>query len=148
MTASRPDAEARVRAGFAGQPFMATLGARLAEVAAGAVTITCAFDERLTQQHGFVHAGVVAALADTAAGFAALTLAPPDRDVLTAGFTVDLLRPAIGTRYSASAGVVKAGRTLTVCRAEVRGDALCAVATVTLAMVSTSSATAGQDAGA
>lgn len=130
-----PDIEWRVREGFAGQRFMTTLGARLTAVARGAVTITCDFDERLTQQHGFLHAGVIATLADTAGGFAALSLVHPDEDVLTADFTINLLRPATGTTYVATAQVVKHGRKLTICRADVHADRLCAIATVTLAAV-------------
>ena len=130
-----PDIEHRVRDGFARQQFMTTLGARLSTVAPGSVTITCEFHERLTQQHGFVHAGVIATLADTASGFAALSLVQPDEDILTADFTIHLLRPATGATYVASAQVVKHGRRLTICRAEVHADALCAIATVTLATV-------------
>lgn len=130
-----PDIESRVREGFAGQRFMSTLGARLTAVAHGSVTITCEFDERLTQQHGFVHGGVIATLADTACGFAALSLVRPDEDVLTADLTISLLRPAIGTTYVATAQVIKHGRQLTVCRADVHADRLCAIATVTLAAV-------------
>lgn len=130
-----PDIEARVREGFAGQRFMTTLGARLVTVARGSVTITCDFDERLTQQHGFIHAGVLATLADTASGFAALSVVRDDEDVLTADFAINLLRPATGTTYVATAQVVKQGRKLIVCRADVHADALCAIATVTLATV-------------
>lgn len=129
-----PEAEARVRNGFAGQQFMNTLGAQLTAVAPGSVTIACPYDTRLLQQHGYVHAGVLATLADTASGFAALTLTRPGQDILTADFTIHLLRPATGTSYVASATVLRAGRTLTICRAEVDSDALCAVATVTLSV--------------
>jgi uncharacterized protein (TIGR00369 family) len=130
-----PRWEERVRREFAQQRFMATLGAELSEVGPGAATVTCGHDGGLTQQHGFVHAGVLVTLADTAAGFAALSLMPADREVLTADLTVHLLRPALGARFVARARTVKNGRTLTVCRAEVTGDAVCAIATVSLAAV-------------
>jgi len=128
------EAESRVRNGFANQQFMTTLGAQLTAVGAGTVTITCPYDDRLLQQHGFVHAGVLATLADTASGFAALTLTRSGQDILTADFTIHLLRPATGPRYAAIATVVKPGRTLTVCHAEVHADVLCAIATVTLSV--------------
>ncbi len=90
--------------------------------------------DELTQQHRFVHAGVLAALADTAAGFAALTLATDADDVLTAEFKINLLRPANGDTILADAEVLKAGRILTVCMSRVTVDGiLCAHATVTLA---------------
>lgn len=128
------EAEARVRTGFAGQRFMATLGAELTAVDAGTVTITCPYDERLLQQHGFVHAGVLATLADTACGFAALSLTSPGQDILTADFNIHLLRPATGNSYRATGTVIKPGRTLTICRAEVHADVLCAISTVTLSV--------------
>ncbi len=130
-----PEVETRVREAFAGQQFMTTLGARLTTVASGAVTITCDVGAHLTQQRGFVHAGVVATLADTAGGFAALTLVGHDQDILTADFSINLLRPATGHVVVASAHVVKHGRKLTICRADVHGDVLCAIATITLATV-------------
>jgi uncharacterized protein (TIGR00369 family) len=90
--------------------------------------------DALTQQHRFVHAGVLAALADTAAGLAALTLATDADDVLTAEFKINLLRPAHGDTVVADADVLRAGRLLTVCTSRVTvDDDLCAVATVTLA---------------
>ena len=111
--------EARVRASFARQKFMATLGARLARVAPGEVDIEVAFDEKLTQQHGFVHAGVTTSIADSACGYAALTLMPEDAAVLSVEYKVNLLAPAVGRRLVARGRVKKAGRTLTVCTADV-----------------------------
>ena len=116
---------ARVRASFAEQAFMSTCGATMTSVGPGAVTIEFPFREDLTQQHGFIHAGVVAAVADSACGYAALTLMPADAAVLSVEFKINLLAPASGTVFRATARVVKAGRTLTVCTAEVhavRGD--------------------------
>jgi uncharacterized protein (TIGR00369 family) len=111
--------EARVRASFAKQGLMSTLGATLGSVAPGLVEIAIRPGPAISQQHGFVHAGAVSAIADTAAGYAALTLMPPDRGVLTTEFKINLLAPARGTRIIARGRVVKAGRTLTIAQTEV-----------------------------
>jgi len=111
--------EERVRASFDRQPFMQTIGASLARVAPGEAEIVMAVTPRLGQQHGFVHAGVVSALADTACGYAAFSLMPASAGVLTAEFKVNLLAPAAGERLVAVGRVVKPGRTLTVTQAEV-----------------------------
>ena len=109
---------ARVRASFARQGAMATLGAELAVVDAGRVEITVPIEPRLSQQHGFLHAGVVVAVLDSACGYAALTLLPDDAEVLTVELKVNLLAPARGATLRAEGKVVRAGRTLTVCRGE------------------------------
>jgi len=119
---SDPDFEARVRTSFAQQAFMAALGAELASVAAGEVTIALPFRADLTQQDGFLHAGVVAAIADSACGYAAYSLMPADARVLSVEFKVNLMKPAAGTRFRAVGKVVRAGRTLTVCSAEVLAE--------------------------
>lgn len=110
----------RVRASFARQPFVSTLGAVLASVAPGEVAVELPFDPRLTQQHGFLHAGVVAALADNACGYAALSLMSPGASVLSVEFKINMLAPAAGSRFRAVGRVIRSGRTLTVCSAEVR----------------------------
>jgi len=115
-----PDFEARVRSSFAAQKFMETLGARLERVAPGEVEIALPFRADLTQQHGYLHAGVAAALADSACGYAALTLMEPGAAVLSVEFKLNVLAPAEGSRFAAVGKVVRAGRTLTVCSAEVR----------------------------
>ena len=97
---------------------MATLGAALADVAAGRVTISLSIEPRLSQQDGFLHAGVVVAAIDSACGYAALTLMPADAEVLTVELKVNLLAPAGGQRLVAEGAVVRAGRTLTVCRGD------------------------------
>jgi len=94
---------------------MATIGAELADVAPGRVAIALAIEPRLSQQHGFLHAGVVTAALDSACGYAAWTLMPADMEVLTVEFKVNLLAPANGERLVAEGEVVRAGRTLTVC---------------------------------
>ncbi len=109
----------RIRASFARQRFMATLGAELGRVAPGEVEISLAVRPDLTQQNGFLHAGVTAAIADSACGYAALSMMPEDSDVLSVEFKVNMLAPAAGVRAVARATVLRAGRTITVCRATV-----------------------------
>jgi uncharacterized protein (TIGR00369 family) len=113
------DFEERVRASFDRQPFMHTIGASLARVEPGKAEIVMAVEPRLCQQHGFVHAGVVSALGDTACGYAAFSLMPASAGVLTTEFKVNLLAPAAGERLVALGRVVKPGRTLTVAQGEV-----------------------------
>lgn len=98
---------------------MRTLGASLESIASGTVTIACAFDERLTQQHGLLHGGVVASLADVACGYAAMTTMADDREVLTVEFKINFLKPAKTDRLIAVGTVVHAGRTITVCEGSV-----------------------------
>jgi uncharacterized protein (TIGR00369 family) len=97
---------------------MATFRADLAAVAAGHVEIALPIEPRLSQQNGFLHAGVVVAALDSACGYAALTLMPDDAEVLSVEFKVNLLAPASGERLVAEGEVVRAGRTLTVCRGD------------------------------
>jgi len=113
------DAYGKVRASFARQAFMTTMGAALVSVAPGEVVLEVPYSEKLTQQHGFLHAGVVTALADSACGYAAFTLMPPGHSVLSVEFKTNLLAPAKGERFRAAARVVRAGRTLTVVTADV-----------------------------
>ena len=110
--------EERVRASFARQGLMATLGATIAELAPGAVTIALPFDPRLSQQHGYLHAGALVSVLDSACGYAALTLLPSGYEVLTVELKVNLLAPAAGERFEARGEVIRSGRTLSVCRGE------------------------------
>jgi uncharacterized protein (TIGR00369 family) len=119
FTPRDPDFEARVRASFARQAFMAHLGIDISHVAPGEVDLVVPFRESLTQQHGYFHAGVTATIADSAAGYAALSLFSPGTGVLTTEFKINLLAPGKGERLIARGRVVKPGRTLTVCRADV-----------------------------
>jgi uncharacterized protein (TIGR00369 family) len=119
-TVRDPDYAERVHRSFQAQAFMTTLGARLEKVAPGEVVIALPFRADLTQQHGFLHAGVVASVADSACGYAALTLMEPGAAVLSAEFKINLLAPARGRRIEAAARVIKPGRTLLICTAEVR----------------------------
>jgi uncharacterized protein (TIGR00369 family) len=114
-----PDYEARVRASFARQGLMTTLGASLIRVSPGLVEIALPTSAAISQQHGFVHAGALASIADSAAGYAALTLMPPGAGVLTAEFKINLLAPGIGERITARGRVIKAGRTLTLAQTDV-----------------------------
>jgi len=117
---------------------MTLLGASLARVAAGEVDIELPFSDRLTQQHGFVHAGAVTSVLDSACGYAASTLMEADAAVLTVEFKVNLLEPAVGEPLVAYGRVVRAGRTITVCRAEAvaQGDeAVVAIMTATIMSV-------------
>jgi uncharacterized protein (TIGR00369 family) len=109
---------ARIRASFARQGAMATFGAELADVAAGRIAIVLPIEPRLSQQDGFLHAGVVVAALDSACGYAALTLMPDDAEVLTVELKVNLLAPTGGDKLVAEGAVVRAGRTLTVCRGD------------------------------
>ncbi len=118
-----PDFEARVRGSFARQAFMATLGATLNLVRPGEVVIGLPFHEALTQQHGFLHAGAVSSVVDSACGYAALSLMPPGAAVLSVEFKVNMLAPAAGRRFEAVGRVRKAGRTITVCEGELRAFA-------------------------
>lgn len=116
--AAHPGFEQRVRDSFAQQRAMATIGARLLRVAPGEVDIELPVRPDLTQQHGFVHAGMLAAVLDSACGYAAFTLMAPDRSVVSVEFKINLLAPAVGERIVARARVKKAGRTLSVCDAD------------------------------
>lgn len=106
---------ARVRNSFALQGAMQTMGAQLGRIAPGAVDIELAWAQGLTQQHGFLHAGVVAAALDSACGYAGFTLMGDDAAVLTIEFKINLLAPASGERFRMEGRVIKPGRTITVC---------------------------------
>lgn len=109
-----PDFEARVRASFARQAAMDTLGARLARVEAGRVEVDLPFSPHITQQHGFIHGGVVSAVLDSACGYAASSLMAAEAGVLTIEFKVNMLAPAQGRRLRVLGEVLKPGRTITV----------------------------------
>jgi uncharacterized protein (TIGR00369 family) len=117
-----PDYAARVRASFARQAAMKTIGATLVSVEPGVVVIELPWAQELTQQHGFLHAGMVATALDSACGYAAFSLMPVGAAVLTIEYKVNLLAPAQGPRFRMIGEVVKPGRTITV--AEGRAYAL------------------------
>lgn len=128
-----PNALDLVRQGFKRQPIMHDLGARLLSVAPGMVQIEMDFKNSLTQQHGFLHAGILTTLLDSACGFAAFSLMPPGSEVLSVEFKVNFLAPARGDRFIASGQVVKPGRTLFICQGEM--TALTATARVSVALM-------------
>jgi len=110
--------EQKVRESFGRQALMATIGAELVSVMPGAVEIRLPFHQKLTQQDGFLHAGVVTSILDSACGYAALSVAPENAEVLSVEFKINLLAPAVGEFFAARAQVKRAGRTLTVCTAD------------------------------
>jgi uncharacterized protein (TIGR00369 family) len=111
--------ETRIRASFARQGLMQTLGAQLTRVAPGTIEIELAYADQLTQQQNYLHGAAIAAIGDTACGYAALTLMPPDSEVVTVEYKINFLSPAQGAKFIARGRVSKAGRTLSVCTGDV-----------------------------
>jgi uncharacterized protein (TIGR00369 family) len=128
----------RIRASFDEQGFMRLLGASLHEASGGICVIEIAGRDDLKQQHGFVHAGVIGAVADTASGYAALSLWPEGSGVLTVEYKVNLVAPAVSPVLRARGEVVRGGKNVTVCESRVAnvaddgGETICAIALVTL----------------
>jgi uncharacterized protein (TIGR00369 family) len=116
------DLQEQISASFSAQGLMATLGAELVRVAPGEVQIALFPRPELSQQHGYIHAGALTSVLDTACGYAALTVARAGLDVLTVEFKINFIRPAVADRFIAIGKVTKAGRTLTVCQGEVIGE--------------------------
>jgi uncharacterized protein (TIGR00369 family) len=113
-----PNFEAKVRASFARQGLMTNIGAQMTTVRPGEVDIELSSREDLTQQHGFVHGAAVAAIVDTACGYAAISLLAENFEVLTVEFKINFLAPALGEKIIARGKVKKAGKTLTVCEGD------------------------------
>jgi uncharacterized protein (TIGR00369 family) len=145
VNAADPHFESRVRQSFDRQAAMRTLGAAIESVEPGRVVVVMLHREELTQQHGFIHAGMLAAALDSACGYAAFSLMPADAAVLTIEFKINLLAPARGPRFRFDARVTKPGRTISV----VDGRALQYAASGVLQLVATMTATvmtlAGRD---
>lgn len=116
---SNPNYVDEIKQSFAKQTVMALIGGELTRVEPGVVEISLPYRNDLTQQHGYVHAGIITTIADSACGYAAYTLMPPNSDVLAVEFKVNLMRPAKGETFLARAEVIKSGRTLAVVRADV-----------------------------
>jgi uncharacterized protein (TIGR00369 family) len=114
-----PHFAARVRDSFGRQPFMDLIGARITGLEPGFCEITVGHRRELTQQHGFVHGGVLASIADSAAGYAAFSLMPTEASILTVEYKLNILRPGQGEAMVARGRVLKPGRTLTVVQADV-----------------------------
>lgn len=134
---ANPDFEARVRQSFSRQPFMAFIGAELDVVEPGYCEIHLPYRPELTQQHGYVHGGALATVADSAAGYAAFSLMPADASVLTVEYKLNIMRPGLGDRITARARVIKAGRTITVVESNVFGvesdkEVMCATSIQTI----------------
>jgi len=128
-----------IETSFGRQTLMSSLGAELEEVSPGEVVISLPFRSDLCQQEGFIHAGVLTAIVDSACGYAAMTLMPEQSEVLTVEYKVNFLRPARGERFQAKGRVLKAGKTLTVCLGEVfswEGDKSQLVAMMQATMIS------------
>jgi uncharacterized protein (TIGR00369 family) len=131
--AANPDFAVRVRDSFARQAAMRLIGARLTEVNPGRCVVELPVRDELTQQHGYVHGGVVGMIADSAGGYAAFTLMPADASVLTVEYKINMLAPAAGDLLVATGEVLKPGRTLSIVRADVvavQGDRRTRVATM------------------
>jgi len=128
----------KIESSFAKQGLMKTFNASLDKVQNGLVQISCVFNEGLSQQHNFFHAGVLTGIVDSACGYAALTLAPEDKEVLTVEFKVNFLKPASTSKLIAIGRVIHSGKTLTVCEGNIYDDTnvnLIARMTATITMV-------------
>jgi uncharacterized protein (TIGR00369 family) len=110
--------EKKVRDSFARQSFMTTIGAQMTSVGRGSVEIRFPFSSSLTQQNGFVHAGAVTSIMDSACGYSAMSVAPEKADILSVEFKVNLMAPAIGESFVARASVKRAGKRLAICTAD------------------------------
>lgn len=131
------ESSSKVKESFQKQAFMSLIGAELVKIESGYCEIRIPYSKKLTQQHGFIHAGVISTIADTAAGYAGFYLMGPDSEVLTVEFKINLMAPAKGDYFIAKAKVIKKGRTLTIAQSEVfaitdKREKLCALAQVTL----------------
>ena len=140
MPAEAPFDPERVRRSFAKQAVMATIGATLDHVERGVATISMGPNPAFTQQHGYLHAGIIATIADSACGYAALSIMPADAAVLSIEFKTNMLAPADGERFIARGRVIKPGRTIVVCDATVHavrkdGEKLVATMTGTMMVV-------------
>ena len=113
-----PDYQAKVKKSFADQAVMKTIGATIEAIGAGEIEIEFPYQSSLTQQNGFIHAGIVSTVLDSACGYAAFSLMPEDASVLTIEFKINLLSPAKGDRFRGYGKVKKAGRTISVAEAE------------------------------
>src|SRR5215831_20884654 len=117
-----PNFESRVRESFSRQTLMQTIGARITDVAPGEVEITMPMQAGLSQQDGFVHAGIITAIVDSACGYAALSLTPAGQEVLTIEYKVNFLSPAAGELFVARGRVTRAGKTIAVCSGDVTAE--------------------------
>ena len=119
FTPRDPNYVKRIRDNFYKQTAMQTIGATLGEISPGEVHIDLPYSDHIVQQDGFLHAGIVTTIVDSACGYAAFTLMPANSRVLSIEFKVNLMSPAVGDRFVAIGKVIKPGRTITVCSGEV-----------------------------
>lgn len=129
----------KIKQSFDQQGLMKTLKAELVSVENGEVKISCTFSEALTQQHGFFHAGVATSIVDSACGYAAMTMMPEDKEVLTVEFKVNFMKPAKTDKLIAVGKVLQSGKTLTVCEGYVydsSGEKLISKMTATMIRMS------------
>ncbi|MEM7214407.1 MAG: PaaI family thioesterase [Pseudomonadota bacterium] len=115
--AQDPDYEQKIRDSFAKQGAMELVNGRIASIEPGQVVLEMPMDRMVTQQHGFVHAGIITTMLDSAAGYAAFSLMPADAAVLTIEFKTNLMAPAKGELFRFTGRVIKPGRTITFCEA-------------------------------
>lgn len=137
FTPADPNFKTKIKDSFERQKFMEFINAKLLKVEAGYCEIELPFSDNLTQQHGFFHAGIVSTIADNAAGYAAFSLMESASSILTVEFKINLMAPAKGEKLIGKSKVIKSGRTLTICQAEIYVEVgeeykLCAVAQSTL----------------
>ena len=137
MTPSNPSYIEEISRSFNAQAAMRLIGAELSLIEPGVIEITLPFRADLTQQTGYLHAGIVTTIADTACGYAAYSLMPGSSEVLSVEFKVNMLRPAQGKSFIARAEVIKPGRTLTVVRGDVFGIAESGERTLVATMLAT-----------
>ncbi len=130
-----PNFEQRVTKSFSAQGFMNFIGAKLGKLAHGQADIVLAKNPNLNQQHGFFHGGVIASIADSAGGYAALTTFDADCGILTSEFKINFLNPAIGEFLIARGRVIRPGKAMTVCQTDIFNDEDTHVATALLTMV-------------
>ncbi|WP_395448023.1 PaaI family thioesterase [Aminobacter sp. UC22_36] len=140
-----PDYDERVRASFARQSVMRTIGAELTLVTPGIIEIEMPFSAQLTQQHGFLHAGVISTALDSACGYAAFSLMPENAGVLTIEFKVNLLAPGKGERFLFRGSVTKPGRTIVVADGQAYAISADGEAKLIATMTGTMMAIAGRD---
>lgn len=140
FTPSNPDYARVVHESFSKQGLMSTLGARIVTLEPGYCVIEMPYSAAVSQQQGFFHNGAVGAIADTAAGYAAYSLMPPGAEILTTEYKINLVRAAVPPVLRAEGRVLRAGKTLTVCRADIyheraNGPELCALLQATMMRV-------------
>jgi uncharacterized protein (TIGR00369 family) len=137
FTPANPDYERTVRESFARQGLMTTIGARIVDLGPGFCVVEMPYAPTVSQQQGYFHGGIIGAVADTAAGYAAYSLMPAGAEILTVEFKLNLIRAALPPNLRAEGRVLRAGRTLSVCRADVfhRDGEACALLQSTLMRV-------------